>query len=201
MEVYFVRHGETYYNKEERLLGISDSPLNEYGKELAQITAEALKNIDFDIAYCSPMTRTRQTAEPFMKGRDIPFIIDQRLKEISFGVEEGGSIPEAKSNASHPVHKFFAKPSQYIPPKDAESFESLYERSRDFIKNELVHLESKYKKILILTHGAFIRSLINTYLNYELDDFWKTSVKNCAVTILDIENGKCSLKEISKIYY
>ena len=47
MKLYIIRHGETTWNKEKRLQGQSDIELNEYGVELAKITSEALKNIDF----------------------------------------------------------------------------------------------------------------------------------------------------------
>ena len=56
MDVYFVRHGETPYNKDGKFVGSSDSPLNDYGKEIAAITGKALKDVDFDIAFCSIVT-------------------------------------------------------------------------------------------------------------------------------------------------
>ena len=45
MKIYFIRHGETIWNKEKKIQGQSDIPLNEYGKELGEITAKALKDI------------------------------------------------------------------------------------------------------------------------------------------------------------
>lgn len=48
MELYLIRHGETDYNKERKIQGSCDIPLNEYGRELARETAEGLKDIPFD---------------------------------------------------------------------------------------------------------------------------------------------------------
>ena len=49
MEIYIVRHGETVWNKEKRIQGRADIELNEYGRELAIKTGEALKDVHFDI--------------------------------------------------------------------------------------------------------------------------------------------------------
>lgn len=46
-------------------------------------------DIHFDICYCSPLIRAKETAEIVLKGRNIPIITDDRLKEMSFGIYEG----------------------------------------------------------------------------------------------------------------
>ena len=48
MKIYLVRHGETEWNKEYRLQGQADTRLNDYGRELAVITSDALQKINFD---------------------------------------------------------------------------------------------------------------------------------------------------------
>ena len=201
MDVYFVRHGETPYNKDGKFVGSSDSPLNDYGKEIAAITGKALKDVDFDIAFCSPLTRTKQTAAPIVEGRNIPFILEDRLREVDFGICEGAYIAPAKESKDDPMHEYFAEPQNYIPPEGAESFESLYKRVDEFVKTVLLPLEGKCDKVLVVTHGAVIRSIINTYCGYELKDFWKVFVKNCAVTIMNIKDGKIKITQLSEVYY
>ena len=72
MELYLIRHGETDYNKERKIQGSCDIPLNEYGRELARETAEGLKDIPFDVIFTSPLCRARETAEWIARGRQIP---------------------------------------------------------------------------------------------------------------------------------
>ena len=57
MKLYIIRHGETDWNKEKRLQGQSDIPLNDYGRELARITGKALKDVHFDYVFSSPLSR------------------------------------------------------------------------------------------------------------------------------------------------
>ena len=51
MRLYMVRHGETDWNKAKKVQGRADIPLNAYGRELAEKTAEGLRGISFDLAY------------------------------------------------------------------------------------------------------------------------------------------------------
>ena len=61
MRIYIVRHGETRLNQEGKLQGQVDEPLNEKGRELAEVTAQALKEIPFDFLYTSPLSRAKET--------------------------------------------------------------------------------------------------------------------------------------------
>ena len=89
MKLYIVRHGETDWNNEKKLQGRSDVPLNDYGRELAYITAEALKDVSYDAIYSSPLIRAYETATILKGDRDIDIIKDERLREMCFGEYEG----------------------------------------------------------------------------------------------------------------
>ena len=59
---YFVRHGQTYLNRYNRVQGWSDAPLTAKGKADAQQTGKELAAIDFDYLFCSDLPRTVATA-------------------------------------------------------------------------------------------------------------------------------------------
>ena len=59
MRLYILRHGETDWNKELRLQGQTDIQLNEKGRRLARLTAQGVKDIPFDLAITSPLSRAR----------------------------------------------------------------------------------------------------------------------------------------------
>ena len=72
VRLYMVRHGETDWNKAKKVQGRADIPLNAYGRELAEKTAEGLRGISFDLAYTSPLSRAKETAQMFCRGERSP---------------------------------------------------------------------------------------------------------------------------------
>lgn len=201
MKIYLVRHGETIWNKEKKIQGQSDIPLNEYGRELAHITSNALKDIPFDIVYSSPLVRAKETAEILVKNRNLEIHTDNRLVEMSFGEGEGESLPEIHAHPEMKLHNFIHNPGNYTPPVGGETFEELYERCKSFIEEVLIPAEKKYNSMLLVGHGALIRGMIHYINNRPSKDFWIVTHKNCSVTIADCTDGQLTLLEEAKIFY
>lgn len=201
MKIYFVRHGETFWNKEKKIQGQSDIPLDEYGIELAYVTADAMKDISFDIVYSSPLLRAKETADILVKDRNLEVYTDSRLVEMSFGEGEGESLPEIHTHPEMKLYNFIHNPGEYIPPIGGETFEELYIRCKSFIDDVILPEEDKYDTMLIVGHGALIRGFIHNITNRPTKDFWIVTHKNCSVTIVECLNGKLSLLEEAKIFY
>ena len=53
MKLYLVRHGQTDWNKEKRLQGQEDIPLNDFGRHLAKETGVGLRNVRFNLCFSS----------------------------------------------------------------------------------------------------------------------------------------------------
>lgn len=198
-----MRHGETQWNALGKIQGGVDIPLNEKGRELARVTADALADVPFTRVYTSPLVRARETAEIIKNGRDIPVIIDERIREISFGICEGYRCFGENADVPDPDFvKFFTQPDAYIPSEGAESIEELCTRTTEFFM-ELIHDETlRDETVLISTHGAALRGILSTVYQHSKADFWKGGVyKNCAVTILDVKDGIPKMLEEAKVYY
>ena len=191
MKIYLVRHGETDWNQAGLLQGQTDIALNAQGLEQAREAAERLKEVPFDIAFCSPLIRAKRTAETIIGDRKINLTTDERLRELNFGPWEGVDIRTIKDAASQP----FTNPGSYIPPEGAESFAQLYKRSGEFVDQVLLPLEGTYETVLVVAHGGVNRSILNPVLNIPVDDFWRVHMGNCATAILDCTDGKLSMLE------
>jgi broad specificity phosphatase PhoE len=89
---YFIRHGETDWNKEYRAMGHTDIPLNQNGLEQAVLAAELLKDIQFDCIISSPLRRALKTAQIIAEKRDTAVQIVDEFKECFFGVLEGTNL-------------------------------------------------------------------------------------------------------------
>ena len=198
MKLYIIRHGETEWNKEKKLQGQSDVPLNEYGRELAKITAEALKDVVFDEIYASPLIRALETARIIKAERNINVKTDDRLKEISFGVFEGVPSNELGEQFSN----FFFAPECYVPAEDGESYEELCIRAGKFLEEVIYPLKNTDKTVLIVAHGATNKALMLHLNKITIKDFWKGEFqKNCCVNLYDITEDSCKVIMEAKVYY
>lgn len=204
MKLYLIRHGETDWNKLRRLQGQVDIPLNAFGIHLAEATAPALRDVPFDLAYTSPLTRARQTAEIVLGGREIPIIDEPRLMEVSFGEYEGLCCGKENWNIPDPdFNEFFENPEKYPGVKGGESFEELTGRLDDFLKELYGKAELQDKTILISTHGAALCGLLWLMRgNLPLSKYWGNGVhKNCAVSVAEVKNGEVTILSENVTYY
>ena len=128
-------------------------------------------------------------------------IADERLKEMSFGTAEGGHILVIKNNSEDPMYNFLKHPGKYIPPENGERFEEVYARTGAFIRDMILPLEEKYENVLIVAHGAVNRTILNAIAGIPVSDFWNIRLKNCAVSIIDLTDGKLTLEQEGDIYY
>lgn len=203
MILYMIRHGETDKNKGKLLQGRSDIPLNEYGRDLARITAQALRGVPFDIIFTSPLQRARETAEILRLERQIPIVVESRIQEISFGEYEGHCYGKENYDIPDPdFGYFFSAPEKYRPAPSGEPFEAVIRRTGEFLNELINNPEYKDKTILLSTHGCALKALLANITHCSLADFWGKGVyKNCGVAIVEIKDGEMKILEDGKLYY
>lgn len=176
--LYIIRHGKTEWNVKRKLQGRTDIPLNDTGRLMAEKARDEYKDIHFDICYCSPLIRAKETAEILMKGRNIPIITDDRLMEMSFGVYEG--IENSFEIPDCPINVFFKEPENYkTPVEGAESLEELYSRTGEFLKEIIEPQIHQGKDILIVGHGAMNSSIVCQVKGISIEKFWSAGIDNC----------------------
>ena len=86
---YYIRHGQTDWNKNQKPMGHKDIPLNETGVKQAHKAVSLLKGVEFTSIVTSPLLRAKKTAEIIAEAKDIPLTVVEELKENSWGVLEG----------------------------------------------------------------------------------------------------------------
>ena len=176
--LYIMRHGKTDWNEQHKLQGQTDVPLNDVGRAMAEEAAEMYRDVHLDICYCSPLIRARETAEILLKGRDIPIVFDDRLKEMCFGIYEG--VEHALRIPGSPLRPLFKDPANYtVIPEGAESIDELNKRTGEFLKDKVYPLLEEGKDILIVGHGAMNSSIITQVRNKPRSDFWSEGIENC----------------------
>lgn len=163
-----IRHGETDWNVQSRLQGTSDIPLNENGIRQAVAAARAIDGSEWDLVISSPLSRARDTARIISDANALGEVeIEQLLLERAFGEAEGLNYHDWKLTHD---------PRQGIP--GGESLVELEARARRCL--EVFAERYASKRVLAVSHGAFIRKLVriasNKQLPLEGDRFANTSL-------------------------
>lgn len=167
--VGIIRHGITDWNLAKRAQGSSDIPLNDTGIHDAEKLADRLKDEEWDIVYSSDLKRAHKTAEIIATKLEIPVITDERIREAYGGQIEGTTKAERVERWGE---KWFEE------DLGIESNESVLSRGFDFL-NDMVGQHPK-DKILVVSHGSFIRQLVDKIFGSEK----KQRFDNTSLTIL-----------------
>lgn len=176
--LYIMRHGKTEWNSLHKLQGRTDIPLNEEGRLMALKACEEYKSVNIDICFCSPLIRALETAQILFKDRNVPIITDDRLVEMSFGEYEG--LENSFQIPDCPINVLFKEPEKYTKSVGkAETFEELYARTGQFLKEAVEPQLREGKDVLIVGHGAMNSSIICQTKNLPIKDFWKTGSEQC----------------------
>lgn len=130
---YYVRHGQTLFNKIRRLQGSCDSPLTEQGIREAEKAAEALRSVPFTRAYCSSSERAVDTAAIILKERSLKAEPMKGLKEFDFGLMDGALIEQVKPEMTERRKKIRGRISAGMIPNPSRIASS--ERSPRFSRS------------------------------------------------------------------
>ena len=147
MKLYVVRHGETIWNAENRVQGISDIPLTDKGRLDATLLKDLVKDINIDVVIASPLERAIETAKILTDGK-MPINTDDRIKERDWGMNEGANIDEVDRWDCWDV-------ILNTKVQNIESIQDFMYRVSSFLED--IKVRYKDKKVLLVTHSAVIR--------------------------------------------
>ncbi|WP_243292274.1 histidine phosphatase family protein [Bacillus sp. FJAT-47783] len=187
LRLYLTRHGETEWNVEKRMQGWLDSNLTKEGIEAAKALGERLQPVTFQAIYTSPSERTKQTARLILeKKQNKTFEIDERLREINLGKWQGKTHEEIKELYPGQYAAYFQSPHLYNQD-DGETFTDVQKRAVSFM-NEIIE-KHQTGNILVISHGIWLKSLLNYIKNESLANFWNGSfLHGTALSVVKVKN-------------
>ena len=160
-DLYLVRHGETFFNLEDRIGG--DSVLTENGLLQARALAEYFSNKEIPLIFTSQKKRTIQTAEPIREMQNkCSFIALKEFDEIDSGVCECMSYEEIRREMPE-VYAARKKDKYNYTYPEGEGYASMKERI-DLGINKVLYLSNTSKKIMIIGHRAANRMILSHFL-------------------------------------
>jgi len=165
-----IRHGETDWNKEGRMQGQSDIPLNELGLKQASLTAEKLRPAGLSAVYSSDLRRAVQTAEVIGQVCGLPIHTDPRLREVNLGEWQGRLAKELNDQHDMRFATRWMYPSVIAPPggETAHQVQARLMAALDDIA--AVHPNAV---IAIVTHGFSVAVLLAAFRDIPLDQAWE----------------------------
>ena len=149
MNVTLIRHAESEYNLLGLFAGQRDIPFSENGIIQAKNLSKNISQI-FEIYYCSPLIRARQTAVALFGKQK--YIFDERIKERNFGEWQGKKKEDFSSELIAKMRL-----GEYDPP-DAETYSEFKTRIKEFVEDLRVK-HNKDSNIAVISHNGVIRLL------------------------------------------
>ena len=174
---YFVRHGQTVWNVENKICGATDIALTEQGHEQAIETGKKIlaEGIQADEILYSPLQRAADTAKHISEITGIPARVEPRLKEQNFGKWE--------STPRNGVDFKLAKQSFVCSYEGGESMLRLAQRIYNLLDD--IKAESDKKTYILVAHNGIARVIQSYFTDMTNDEFAGYGVKNCEVVRYD----------------
>ncbi len=186
-EIYLIRHGQTDYNRQFRLQGRSDIPLNRLGLAQARAAHEALRGVHFDAVYASPLRRAVDTACIVSGWPEEKIELDPRLIEIGFGIWEGSDFHTLGPAGT----AFFETPQNYTPPQGGESLDSVLRRTGGFL--DALQQLPEDRHVLVASHGAALNASPGQTRDFLSPLFWTHRFGNCSIVRPGLSGGRLSV--------
>ncbi len=155
--LFLFRHGETDWNREGRLQGHTDTPLNATGLAQAEALTERLRPYRLDAVVSSDLARAWTTGRIVAEGLGIPLISEPGLREAQIGEAEGLFWPEVKSRFGETLtERWFTDDDAAFPGGET----GLATRTRGLAALREFVVAQPYRRIGVSTHGAMVRQLM-----------------------------------------
>jgi broad specificity phosphatase PhoE/predicted kinase len=165
--LFLIRHGETFFNLEDRIGG--DSGLTENGMAQAEALADYFKGKKIPYIFASTLKRTIQTAEPIRRLQESCTIIPlEEFNEIDSGICERMSYEEIRQKMPHVYIRRKEDKFNYIYP-GGEGYATMKQRIDSGIKKAL-YLSSNSRNIMIVGHRAVNRMILSHFLFRRKED-------------------------------
>ena len=188
LRLTFVRHGETYNNRDFVVQGQDPTQgrLTEKGLRQAELLAQALRDVPFDIVYSSTLERCALTLGKILERRPgtrtLPLVFANELKEVHLGVLQGRPHTEWKASIS-------GDPMAWRP-QGGESWLDLQQRVMDYARRTI--LTGGQREILVVAHGGVNRSLLSGFTGISMGQTWQgpgigTPQENTCVNTLELD--------------
>ena len=162
--LYLVRHGATPLTAEDRFSGSTGVDLSEEGREQVRRLAARLADDAISAVYCSPLSRTVETASILAAPYGLTPAHRDGLREISHGRWEGLTRREVEERFREEYATWEADPFNFAP-RDGESGLAVLARALPVIREVVVQHDGQ--NVLVVSHKATLRLVLSSLLGFD----------------------------------
>ncbi|MEM1333548.1 MAG: histidine phosphatase family protein [Actinomycetota bacterium] len=172
----FVRHGRTTANREGRLQGRIDLPLDELGERQAAAVAAHVRagedglGLSIDRVIASPLQRAQQTVAAF----GLPIETDERWIELSYGEYEGVAHADVPSEV---WNQWFT--DRDFVPDGGESLATLDARVRGACDD--LRASARHETIVVVSHVSPMKSAVAWALGVDIGISWRCHLDQASI--------------------
>ena len=181
-KLFFVRHGQTYWNVENKICGATDIALTPEGHEQAVVTGKSIleSGISFGEIISSPLIRASETARHISEITGKPMRLDQRLTEQNFGRFE---------STARDGKEFRLAKEHFADRYDGgESMLQLAQRIYNLLDE--LKADPEGKTYLLVAHNGIARVVESYFRSMSNQEYASFGVKNCAVLSYEWESAQ-----------
>jgi broad specificity phosphatase PhoE len=172
--ILLARHGETDWNRDRRVQGHSDTPLNDTGRGQARALADELAGARNDAVYSSDLLRAHETARIVAQQRGLGVTAIRDLRERHFGTWEGLTDAE--------IYERYPEVNDGAPWGDAETREEMAERVLGALRR--IAETHPDQRVLVVSHGGPLRAVLT---HCGVDGIGR--IENCHVVRVEVVEG------------
>jgi broad specificity phosphatase PhoE len=190
MRIMLVRHGETQWNLENRIVGHTEIGLDPTGQRQVELLARALGEEKVDAIYSSPLRRAVETANVIAKEHGLDVVTDDALKEVDAGELDGVAIEEVVRRYGN-FWEAWVKGVDTLRMPGGETMGELQHRAWSVITR--VVGDHPDETVILVSHTLTILSILTKALGMPLEDFRRLRLGLASINTLDFKGSVTSL--------
>ena len=198
MQIILVRHGETMANKAQLVLGTSDVPLTELGRDQAKAAAQKISLMEPSptILFSSPYQRAKETAGYISNVIGLNPIFIDGLKEMNSGEMEG--IKASEMDDKYPEYmKNWRRDHSTARPPGGETLEEVHSRAWKSILN--IFNEYDEPVVVVVAHLFPIQGILCNVLGIKSNNFEKLVIDLGSLSYIEIQSNSYRLLRMNDI--
>lgn len=180
LTLILVRHGQTLWNAQKRIMSRLDIALDETGQDQVSKATSFMDHYPVDRIISSPQLRVLETVSPLAKSKGLGIEIDPRLAEIRFDRWEGKVFDEIRED---PVYKERRQNLQMEPHPEVETISEVMART----KSLLVDLSATKGVVVCASHMDVLKAMVTHIESRPLEDFFTFEIQNASPIVFSYD--------------